>query len=53
MRERIGNVGGKIKVISARGKGTRIEVSAPVVDTTLAVDQALAAGGPGAVARGA
>ena len=30
MRERIGNIGGKVKVTSARGKGTRIEVNAPV-----------------------
>ncbi len=30
MRERIGNIGGKVKVTSARGKGTRIEVSAPI-----------------------
>ena len=30
MRERIGNIGGKVKVSSARGKGTRIEVNAPV-----------------------
>ncbi len=30
MRERIGNIGGKMKVSSARGKGTRIEVNTPV-----------------------
>lgn len=53
MRERIGNVGGKMRVISAPGKGTRIEVSAPAGDRRLAVDQMLAAGAPGAVARGA
>ena len=29
MRERIGNIGGKMKVTSSRGKGTRIEVIAP------------------------
>ncbi|HUI85160.1 MAG TPA: GAF domain-containing sensor histidine kinase, partial [Candidatus Binatia bacterium] len=31
MQERIGNIGGKMKVSSARGRGTRIEVSAPVL----------------------
>ncbi len=30
MHERIGNIGGKMKVTSARGKGTRIEVNAPI-----------------------
>jgi signal transduction histidine kinase len=30
MRERIGNIGGKFKVTSSRGKGTRIEVIAPL-----------------------
>jgi signal transduction histidine kinase len=30
MQERIGNVGGKMKVTSTRGAGTRIEVSAPI-----------------------
>jgi signal transduction histidine kinase len=33
MHERIGNLGGKMKVISSRGKGTRIEVSAPVMNS--------------------
>jgi glucose-6-phosphate-specific signal transduction histidine kinase len=37
MHERIGNLGGKMKVISSRGKGTRIEVSAPVMNSR--VDQ--------------
>ena len=32
MRERIGNVGGKMKVTSARGKGTRIEINVPAAD---------------------
>jgi hypothetical protein len=52
MRERIGNIGGKMKVSSARGQGTRIEVNAPVSSNGIAVGEA-AAGGAGMVARGA
>jgi signal transduction histidine kinase len=50
MYERIGNIGGKMKVVSARGKGTRIEVSAATV-----IDEGygLPANESGAVARGA
>ncbi|MGO9303171.1 MAG: ATP-binding protein [Candidatus Korobacteraceae bacterium] len=48
MRERIGNLGGKMKVTSPPGKGTRIEVSAPAVYSATALDHGLAAGGPGA-----
>ncbi len=33
MHERIGNLGGKMKVISSRGQGTRIEISAPVINS--------------------
>ena len=36
MRERIGNIGGKMKMISSRGKGTRIEVNAPVMNAGVA-----------------
>ena len=52
MRERIGNIGGKLKVSSARGKGTRIEVNAPVSSNGLAAVDGLSAGGAGVVARG-
>ncbi len=52
MRERIGNLGGKMKVTSSRGKGTRIEVSAPVSSPELAGAELLARDS-GAVARGA
>jgi signal transduction histidine kinase len=52
MRERIGNIGGKVKVSSARGKGTRIEVNAPVSGGGLAAT-GVAADGTGMVARGA
>lgn len=51
MHERIGNLGGKMKVTSARGQGTRIEISAPVMHSRLGrsalVDEA------GTLARGA
>ena len=53
MRERIGNIGGKVKVTSARGKGTRIEVNAPVSGAGTGVDSSPSAGGAGVVARGA
>jgi two-component system sensor histidine kinase UhpB len=52
MRERIGNIGGKVKVSSARGKGTRIEVNAPVSGGVLAAP-GVAADGAGLVAQGA
>ena len=48
MRERIGNIGGKVKVISARGKGTRIEVNAPVSSGLIGAPSEA-----GAVAQGA
>ncbi len=48
MYERIGNLGGKMKVTSARGKGTRIEVNAPA-GIPVSADQAIS----GAVAQGA
>jgi signal transduction histidine kinase len=41
MHERIGNAGGRMKITSSRGKGTRIEVSAPVVSTGIAHDRGL------------
>ena len=53
MRERMANVGGKLKVTSARGKGTRIEVSAPTTNVSMAVEAGLASSRPGAVAWGA
>ena len=53
MRERIGNIGGKVKVTSARGKGTRIEVNAPVSSLGIDVDSSSSAGGAGVVAQGA
>ena len=53
MRERMANVGGKLKVSSARGKGTRIEVSAPVTDNSMAVEAGLSMGRSGVVAWGA
>jgi len=53
MRERIGNIGGKMMVTSSRGKGTRIEVIAPVLSDQVAADAALLAGKAGVVARGA
>ncbi len=56
MRERIGNIGGKVKVTSARGKGTRIEVNTPVTGSGFGQDRGLAINGETAgavVARGA
>jgi two-component system, NarL family, sensor histidine kinase UhpB len=53
MHERIGNIGGKMKVSSSRGKGTRIEVIAPVVSGQVAAEPGMLAGESGAVARGA
>ena len=53
MRERMANVGGKLKVTSARGKGTRIEVSAPVASNAMAVEPGPTSSQPGAVAWGA
>ena len=41
MRERIGNIGGKMKVTSARGKGTRIEVNAPIAGAGFGDDRRL------------
>ena len=51
MRERIGNIGGKMKVTSSRGKGTRIEVIAPVLSDEVAARCRYLAGESGMVAR--
>jgi len=53
MRERIGNIGGKVKVSSARGQGTRIEVNAPVSGNGVAAGKEVTRGGAGVVAQGA
>jgi signal transduction histidine kinase len=53
MRERIGNIGGKVKVSSARGKGTRIEVNAPVSSNGVTAGKPSAGGGTDVVAQGA
>ena len=55
MRERIGNIGGKMKVTSARGKGTRIEVNAPIAGGGYGPDRGLPLGSAAAdaVAQGA
>lgn len=53
MHERIGNLGGKMTVTSSRGKGTRIEVNAPVLNRRGADGRLLAGGEAGAVAQGA
>jgi len=52
MRERIGNIGGKMKVTSSLGKGTRIEVIAPVLGGHAPADAELLPGKSGVVARG-
>jgi len=53
MRERIGNLGGKMKVTSARGQGTRIEISAPVSNGRAMGERNPQSGGSGVLARGA
>jgi len=53
MRERIGNIGGKMKVTSSRGKGTRIEVIAPVFGGKAATDSRPPAAQAGVAAQGA
>ncbi len=53
MRERIGNIGGKMKVTSSRGKGTRIEVIAPVINAEVSAKPGVLAGESDVVARGA
>lgn len=53
MRERIGNIGGKMKVTSSRGKGTRIEVIAPVTSSEATAETRVLADESGVVARGA
>jgi signal transduction histidine kinase len=53
MRERVGNIGGKMKISSARGKGTRIEVSAPILSNGTGAGSRASLSGTGAVARGA
>ena len=39
----LANIGGKMKVTSARGKGTRIEVNAPVSEAGMRVDRRISA----------
>lgn len=41
MHERVGNIGGKMWVTSARGKGTRIEVNVPIAGTGFGPDRGL------------
>lgn len=53
MRERVGNIGGKMKVSSARGQGTRIEVNAPVSSNGIAAGKEASRGRAGVVAQGA
>jgi len=53
MRERIANIGGKMKVTSSRGRGTRIEVIAPFSGGEMAAGPRLLADESGAVAQGA
>ncbi|MGC2112850.1 MAG: GAF domain-containing sensor histidine kinase [Candidatus Korobacteraceae bacterium] len=53
MHERIGNIGGKMKVTSAQGRGTRIEVSAPLTTNGVAIEHSLRTGELGTLARGA
>jgi len=53
MRERMANVGGKMRVTSTRGRGTRIEVSAPVPNHARSVEPGLTSGRSGAAAWGA
>ncbi len=52
MRERMANAGGTMKVTSTRGRGTRIEVSAPASNDAAGVEQ-LAFGRPRSAAWGA
>jgi signal transduction histidine kinase len=53
MRERIANIGGKMKVTSSRGKGTRIEVNAPALTEQVDAHPGTLSNERGAVARGA
>ena len=53
MRERIANIGGKMKVTSSRGKGTRIEVNAPALTGEMDARSGVLSSERGAVARGA
>jgi signal transduction histidine kinase len=53
MRERIANIGGKMKVTSSRGQGTRIEVIAPVSSGEVEPASELLGSEAGMVARGA
>lgn len=53
MRERIANIGGKMKVTSSRGKGTRIEVNAPALTEQVDAHPGTLSSERGAVARGA
>jgi signal transduction histidine kinase len=53
MRERIANIGGKMKVTSSRGKGTRIEVNAPALTGQMDARLGTVSSERGAVARGA
>lgn len=53
MHERIGALGGKMKVTSARGQGTRIEISAPVMNSRVGGDRDPQTDETSALARGA
>ena len=54
MRERISTLGGKMTIVSSRGHGTRIEISAPISSQLTGGQAAIAPEvGSGAVAQGA
>jgi two-component system sensor histidine kinase UhpB len=54
MYERVSTIGGKMKVVSSRGNGTRIEVTAPIVNSGLPQERGLLLEqSSDAVARGA
>lgn len=50
MRERISTIGGKMKITSSRGKGTRIEVSTPVLSGLREESETLAASSSSGIA---
>jgi len=54
MRERIATLGGKMNIVSSRGKGTRIEISVPIMaGLNEAAGPAVAKIDPDAMAQGA
>ena len=53
MRERIATLGGKMKIASSKGQGTRIEVNAPVSSAEVSARPELLTEESGAVAQGA